>query len=50
MHIDVDGVTELRAHNAGVETCRDRWGSEEVQVTRDLPLLDPGERDAYDVL
>lgn len=33
-----------------LEACRDRWGSEDVQVTRDLPLLDPAEREAYDLL
>lgn len=33
-----------------LEACRDRWGTEDVQVIRDLPLLVAGEKEAYDVL
>jgi hypothetical protein len=33
-----------------LEACRDRWGTEDVQVTRDLPLLCTVEREAYDLL
>jgi len=33
-----------------LEACRDRWGSEEVQAIRDLPLLSVAEREAYDLL
>lgn len=33
-----------------LEACRDRWGNEDVQVTRDLPLLSDAEKVAYDVL
>lgn len=33
-----------------LEACRDRWGTEDVQVTRDLPLLCTVEKEAYDLL
>lgn len=33
-----------------LEACRDRWGTEAVQVTRDLPLLAASEQEAYDLL
>jgi hypothetical protein len=32
------------------EACQDRWGTEEVQVTRELPLLSAVEKEAYDLL
>jgi hypothetical protein len=32
------------------EACRDRWGTEDVQVTRELPLLNAVEKEAYDLL
>lgn len=33
-----------------LDDCRDRWGTEDVQVTRDLPLLAAEEKEAYDLL